>query len=106
MKQSITKLIRHLNTQIRSAEKVNSDWIYITLEEARKCLELAEAEDIILDSFQNKAKPIVSPGIAGLRYECGSCCGVIGELRDSASLDYFMKDHNFCQHCGKAVDWK
>ena len=38
------RLIRHLKTQIRVAEHLQSDWVYITLPQARKCLEIAEAE--------------------------------------------------------------
>ena len=38
----------HLEAQISYADKVDSDWVYILKTEAKKCLELAEAEDIIV----------------------------------------------------------
>lgn len=38
------RLIKHLRTQIRAAERLQSDWVYITLPQAQKCLEIAEAE--------------------------------------------------------------
>ena len=43
------RLIKHLETQIAEANKVKSNWVYITLAQAEKCLELAEAEDVIMD---------------------------------------------------------
>ena len=52
MKVSIEKLIRHLRTQLDVAEHLQSDWVYITKNEAKKCLELAEAEDTILDMLE------------------------------------------------------
>ena len=45
----IDRLIKHLQTQIHEAKKVKSEWVYITLPQAEKCLELAEAEDVIMD---------------------------------------------------------
>ena len=43
------RLIKHLKTQIAEANRVKSNWVYITLAQAEKCLELAEAEDVIMD---------------------------------------------------------
>jgi len=50
MKGRIEKLIKHLKTQLEVADSLQSDWVYITKNEAKKCLELAEAEDTIIDS--------------------------------------------------------
>lgn len=48
----IDKLIRHLKSQIDTAEKMDSDFVYITKREAEACLELAEAQDVIMEEFQ------------------------------------------------------
>ena len=48
----IDKLIRHLKSQIDTAERMDSDFVYITKREAEACLELAEAQDVIMEEFQ------------------------------------------------------
>ena len=48
----IDKLIRHLESQIDTAERMDSDFVYITKREAEACLELAEAQDVIMEEFQ------------------------------------------------------
>ena len=42
----LDRLVKHLKAQIKAAEKLQSDWVYITLPQAEKCLEIAlnEAE--------------------------------------------------------------
>ena len=45
---------KHLQTQIREAERVQSDWVYIRKKEAEMCLQLAEAEDVILEMLEEK----------------------------------------------------
>ena len=40
----LNKMIKHLKIQIESAEKLSSDFVYITLNEGKKALELAEKE--------------------------------------------------------------
>ena len=47
----IDKLIRHLRSQIESADKVDSEFVYLTKREAEGCLELAEAQDVIQEMF-------------------------------------------------------
>lgn len=49
MRSRVEKLIKHLQAQIRAADHLGSDWVYITRKEAETCLELAEAEDVIMD---------------------------------------------------------
>ena len=44
---NIDHLIRHLKSQIKEADKINSQFVYITKREAEECLELAEAQDVI-----------------------------------------------------------
>ena len=45
------KLIKRLKTQLAVADHLQSDWVYITKNEAKRCLELAEAEDTILEAL-------------------------------------------------------
>ena len=49
MLKDIPRTIRHLRNQIDSAKHLGSNFVYITLEEAQNCLELAEAQDVIVD---------------------------------------------------------
>lgn len=48
----IDKLIRHLRSQIKEAEKVGSEFVYLTKREAEGCLELAEAQDVIQEQYK------------------------------------------------------
>ena len=48
------KLIERLKTQIKVADRLQSDWVYITKEQALKCLELAEAQDVIMEMLDDK----------------------------------------------------
>lgn len=50
----IDRLIKHLETQISEAEHIQSDCVYITLPQAKKCLELAQAEDVIIEILSTK----------------------------------------------------
>ena len=43
----IDKLIRHLKSQIKTANQLESHFVYLTVREAEGCLELAEAQDVI-----------------------------------------------------------
>lgn len=52
----IDKLIRHLRSQIESATKLDSEFVYITRREAEGCLELAEAQDVIQEMFSEKSR--------------------------------------------------
>lgn len=88
MKVRIETLIKHLKTQLALSVE-SSDWCYITKNEAKKCLELAEAEDILLS-------PPVHEEIEGdvsWWYVCGNCHGAIDN-----------KD-TYCRHCGRKVNW-
>ena len=90
MKVHMDRLVKHLKTQIKAAEQLKSDWVYITLPEAQKCLELAEAKDAIL------AEPVMSEIEGGGNtwfYVCGECHGTIGW------------HDKFCKHCGRRQDW-
>jgi hypothetical protein len=48
----IDKLIRHLRSQIKEADKIDSEFVYLTKREAEACLELAEAQDVIQEMFK------------------------------------------------------
>lgn len=88
MKVRIERLIKHLKTQIALSVE-DSDWVYITKNEAKKCLELAEAEDILLSA------PVHAEIEGGTTwwYVCGECHSAI-DNRDA-----------FCRHCGRKVKW-
>lgn len=52
----IDKLIRHLKTQISTAEQMKSEFCYLTKRETEACLELAEAQDIIQEMVENAVR--------------------------------------------------
>lgn len=52
---NVCNLKRHLKCQIAEADKVNSEWVYILKAEAEKCLELAEAEDVIFEILNERS---------------------------------------------------
>lgn len=79
---------KHLHTQIETAKRMKSDFVYILVSEAEKCLELAEAEDTLI------AQPVpaeIEGGGSVWWYVCGECHG---------SIDSW--DH-YCKHCGRSV---
>lgn len=54
MRDRLKNLKKHLTTQIKQANRLDSDWVYILKVEAQTCLELAEAEDTILDILEEE----------------------------------------------------
>ena len=90
MRVSIQKLIKHLKTQLEVAKSLQSNFAYITVNEAKKCLELAEAQDLFL------SKPVKSE-LEGSGntwwYVCGECHG---------SISWGDK---YCKCCGRKVEW-
>ena len=54
MIDKLKNLKKHLKRQIAEADKVDSDWVYILRKEAEVCLELAEAEDTIIEMLNDK----------------------------------------------------
>ena len=54
MIDNVKNLKKHLKTQIKTADKLDSKWVYILRTEAEKCLELAEAEDVIMEMLKEK----------------------------------------------------
>lgn len=89
MKVRIEKLIKHLKTQLAVSKSIDSEWVYITRNEAEKCLELAEAEDILLSA------PVHAEieGKTTWWYVCGECRNPI----DNSDA--------FCRHCGRKCKW-
>lgn len=51
---NVKNLKKHLSNQISEANSVQSEWVYILKVEAEKCLELAEAEDIIMNMLKSQ----------------------------------------------------
>ena len=89
MKVRIETLIKHLRTQLKLSVE-DSDWVYITKNEAKKCLELAEAEDMLLSPPEQAE---LEGGGHTWWYVCGDCHGAI-DNKDS-----------YCRHCGRKVKW-
>ena len=58
MIDNVKNLKEHLKAQIKRAKKLDSKWVYILKEEAEKCLELAEAEDVIMEMLNERDKKV------------------------------------------------
>lgn len=91
MKVRIEKVIKHLKTQIAVADSIDSDFVYITKNEAKKCLELAEAEDIIL---MEPVKAEIEGGGSSWWNVCGECHSALNP------------SDKFCHECGRKITWE
>ena len=83
-------LKKHLQTQIKTAVRLDSKWVYILREEAEKCYFLADAEETLL------SEPVhadVEGGDQTWWYVCSDC-------RTSIS-----PSDKFCRECGKRIKW-
>lgn len=89
----VRNLKKHLEAQIRKAEKLDSKWVYILEEEARTCLKLAESEEEILKQLE-PLEPELEGGGRSWWYVCDECHGAI-DFRD-----------RYCRHCGRRQEWK
>lgn len=90
LKVRIEKLIKHLKTQIAVSDGMDSEFVYITKDEAKKCLELAEAQDTLF------AKPVhvdVEGGGSNWWNVCEEC---------RSSLHPGDK---YCHECGRKLEW-
>ena len=91
MKVAIDRLIKHLKTQLAVARQLDdSQWVYITKNEAEKCLELAKAKEALLSAPVHSE---IEGGGSSWWYVCGECHGQI-DNKDS-----------YCRHCGRKVKW-
>lgn len=90
MKVRIEKLIKHLKTQLAVADSIDSEFVYITKNEAKKCLELALAEETLLSPPTHME---LEGGGHTWWYVCGECHGAIDNC------------DSFCRHCGRKVKW-
>ena len=91
MKVAIDRLIKHLKTQLAVAKQLDdSQWVYITKNEAEKCLELAKAKEALLSAPIHSE---IEGGGSSWWYVCGECHGQI-DNHDS-----------YCRHCGKRCEW-
>lgn len=91
MKVRIENLIKHLRTQLAVAKQLDdSQWVYITKNEAEKCLELAQAEETLLSAPVHTE---LEGGGHSWWYVCGECHGAI----DNSDL--------YCRHCGRKCKW-
>ena len=84
----LKNLKKHLDTQIKAADAMGSEFVYIRKKEAEVCLELAEVEDTIM------AEPVpveIEGGGRSWWYVCGEC---------HTAIDPGDK---FCRQCGRKV---
>lgn len=96
MIDNLKNLKKHLITQIEVADSLGSQFVYITINEAKKCLELAEAEDVIMKMMNEQAKTKAVFGRTKdgeFVTECGNC---------GTHLD---KAYSNCPKCKKELDW-
>ena len=91
MKDKLVNTKKHLKTQIDTAKKMDSKWVYILVTEAEKCLELAEAEDtIFMDPVPTE---IEGDCRSEWWYVCGEC---------HSSLN---PNDKYCHECGRRMKW-
>ena len=84
-------LKKHLQTQIKAADRIGSEFVYILRKEAEICLQLADAEETFLsDPVESEREG----GGSSWWYVCGECHGEIG------SSDVF------CKGCGRKIKWQ
>jgi hypothetical protein len=79
-------LKEHLRAQIIKAKQLDSKWVYILREEAKTCLELAEAEIVAI------AEPVekeIEGGGSTWWYVCSECHGTVDN------------SDKYCKHCGR-----
>ena len=91
MTDQFKNLKKHLQTQIRAADRIGSQFVYILRSEAEKCLQLAETEDTI---FSDPVESEREGGGSSWWFVCGECHGEIG------SSDIF------CKGCGRRIKWQ
>ena len=80
----IDKLIRHLRSQIDTAEQMRSEFVYLTKREAEGCLELAEAQDVIQEMFSEKSRIVRCKDCKRYYANGGNC--------DQVLADWFCAD--------------
>lgn len=91
MKDRLANTKKHLRTQITTAKKLDSKWVYILVSEAEKCLELAEAEDTIM---MNPVPAEIEGGGCNWWYVCGECHSSLN------SIDKYYHE------CGRKIKWE
>ena len=89
MKDRLKNTKKHLKTQIERAKSLDSDFVYILVSEAEKCLELAEAEDTLL---MEPVQAEIEGGGHSWWYVCGDCHGLI----DPSDI--------YCRNCGRKIN--
>ena len=81
-------LKKHLQTQIKAADRIGSKWVYILKEDAEKCFELADVQETLIS---NPVNAEVEGGGSSWWCVCGECHGII-DFKDS-----------YCKHCGRKI---
>ena len=83
-------LKKHLQTQIREADRVGSKWVYILRDEAEKCYILAAAQETLIS---DPVHPEIEGGGSSWWYVCSECRN---QIRQS---------DRFCRECGRRIQW-
>lgn len=89
MKDRLANTKKHLKTQIDTAKKMDSKWVYILVSEAEKCLELAEAEDTL---FMDPVHAEIKGNDNGWWYACSECQTAISP------------SDKYCSKCGRKIN--
>lgn len=90
MKADIERLVSHLKTQMEFSKAIDSQFVYITMREAEKCLELAEVEDTLLST---PVRALVKAGGNSWVCVCSEC---------KSNIDSMDK---FCRQCGRKIHY-
>ena len=80
----IDRVIRHLKAKLAVADQLNSEFVYITKREAEACLELAEAQDVIQETYRQRDELV----------RCKDCKWA--ETSDNQNTWCDHVDHDFC----------
>ena len=98
MTDKLKNLKKHLTTQIKEANRVNSEWVYILKVEAETCLQLAEAEESIIELIKDK-KTVKVTRKNNYWATCDGC---------GKTFRVFMmpaKKAKHCPECGREIIW-
>ena len=84
-------LKKHLQTQIKAADRIGSGFVYILREEAEICLQLADAEETFLS---DPVYAEIEGGGSTWWYVCSECHGSISPY------------DVYCRGCGRKIQWE
>ena len=102
------RLLKHLRAQIAVAKSLDSQFVYITINEAKKCLELAEAEDVIMKMLNEQAEQKEGKWVEKTDYMGDTYydCSVCGESWMTIEGTPRLNGMQYCPHCGAKMELK